>query len=298
MNDKPLILVVDDSVSDMQTLVSVLKDDYRIKIAKHGMSALDLIYNGLKADLIILDTMMPVMDGFEFMEKLNECSVCDYVAVIFISGSDRLEDEEKAFALGGVDYIKKPFRTTILKARVKAHLSLVKQREALLYHTSRDPLTHLCSLEYFTQEGERRFTRALRHNTKLSLIVIDIDNFKDINEKYSYVRGYEILRDVAISIQSCSKRKEDFIAKFVEDEFVLILEDCSGTNAKIKASEIRETIKALKPNGINITVSIGVSEFSKAHKDFKGFLKDANEALGMAKASGGDRVVLFTDEEL
>jgi len=298
VNDKPVILVVDDSTMDIQILVSILKDDYHIRIAKNGMNAFDLIYQGLKPDLIILDVMMPVMDGYEFLEKFNECSVCSYAPVVFITGSDTLEDEEKAFSLGGVDYIKKPFRPSIVKARVKTHISIVKQREEILYHTSRDPLTNLYNLEHFIQEGERKFTRASRHNAKLSLIVIDIDNLKEINERYNYITGYKVLRDVSVAIEAGSRRNEDFLAKFVGDEFAIMLEDCSGADAKLKANELREAIKELRPEDIDVTISIGVNELSKAHKDFKGFLKDANEALEMAKANGGNRVVLFTDEEL
>lgn len=297
-DERAVILVVDDSTMDIQMLVSILKDDYHIRIAKNGMNALDLIYHGLKPDLILLDVMMPVMDGYEFIDKYNQCDVCNYSPIIFITGSDTLEDEEKAFSLGGVDYIKKPFRPTIVKARVNTHITLARQRNELMLHTSRDPLTNLYNLEHFIQEGERKFTRAIRHNTKLSLIVIDLDNLSEISQKFNYVMGYKVLREVASTILSSSKRVEDFLAKYTNNEFALIFEDCSAKDAKLKANTIRKNIQEMTIDDIEVTASVGVCELSNAHKNFDGFLKDAKEALSMAKSNGGNRVVLFTDEEL
>jgi len=235
MDDKATVLIVDDSTADVQEIASILKDDYHIRLAKDGARALELIKGELKPDLVLLDIHMPVVSGYEVLQDLNNCDTCEMPPIILVTGSYSIEDEEKGFLLGAADFITKPARTSILKARVKTQITLKKQRDKLIYNASHDQLTGLYNHNHLVGEGERKFSRAVRKNDTLSLIMIDVDNFKSINERYEYSVGDRVLRELAALISSYEKRNEDLSARFDGEKFVIVLDGCSGNDAKIKA---------------------------------------------------------------
>ena len=298
MDDKATVLIVDDSTADVQEIASILKDDYHIRLAKDGARALELLKGELKPDLVLLDVHMPIMSGYEVLQDLDSCDTCEVSPIILVTGSYSVEDEERGFLLGAADFITKPVRASILKARVKTQITLKKQRDKLIYNASHDQLTGLYNYNHLLEEGERKFSRATRQNDKLSLVMIDVDNFKLINEQHGYSVGDKVIKELAVLISSYDKRNEDLSARLLGEEFVIIFEGCSGSDAKIKAEILRKKIEELNPSDIKITASLGVCEMDKAYKTFDALLKDADEALYVAKSLGRNRVVLFTDEEL
>jgi len=297
MEKEAVILIVDDVASNVQTFVSILESDYEIKVAADAKYALELIKEEPFPDLILLDVNMTSVDGYELLKELKECVGCEMFPVIFVTGGNTEEDEERGFNLGAVDYIKKPIRPAIVKARVHTQITLKKQRDELIHNASHDQLTGLYNRSHLIDEGERKFSRASRQNDKLCLIMMDIDYFKTVNDTYGHIAGDRVLKEVA-SLLTYDKRTEDFSARFGGEEFTIVLDGCSREDAKVKAEILREKIQELNPNDITVTASFGVCELAPKHKNFEALLKDADVALYAAKESGRNCVVVFKDGEL
>lgn len=292
MSEKPVILIVDDVSSNVQLVANVLKEDYDLKVATSGERALQLAKLDPIPDLILLDVKMPEMDGHEVFKKLKQNPSTQDIPVIFVTGSDTVEDEKKGFLLGAVDYITKPIHPAIVQARVKTHIIIKKQRDQLIYSASHDQLTGLNNRHILNEEGLRKFSRAHRQDDKLCIIILDIDFFKKVNDTYGHLAGDNILKAVA-NVLKINKRDEDLIVRFGGEEFIIILESCSVKDAKIKAESIRQQIENLDTDGIKITMSFGIAEISKKYKTFESLLKDADEALFRAKDNGRNRVEIF-----
>lgn len=292
MNDKAVILIVDDVSSNVQLIADVLKQDYELKVATNGIRALELAKLDPIPDLILLDVKMPQMDGYEVLTKLKKNSFTKEIPVIFITGSDTIEDEKKGFLLGAVDYITKPIQSPIVKARIKTHITIKKQRDELIYNAFHDQLTGLNNRHMLNEEGVRKFSRALRQEDELTVVILDIDFFKNVNDTYGHLAGDNILKAVS-NVLKTNKRNEDFSARFGGEEFIVILESCSAEDAKVKAESLRKQIEDLDTDGIKVTASFGIAELSKKYKTFESLLKDADEALYRAKESGRNRVEVF-----
>jgi len=297
MDDRAVILIVDDVATNVHALASILKDEYQIKVATDGKRALDLAKQNPIPDLVLLDVNMPGFDGYDVLRELKKSSECEGLPVVFVTGNDTESDEEKGLLEGAVDYIKKPVRPAIVKARVKTQITLKKQRDALIYNALHDQLTGLYNRNHLVAEGERKFSKASRNSDKLSLVMIDIDHFKSVNDTYGHLVGDIVLKKVA-SVIADDNRTEDFSARFGGEEFVLVLDGCSESHANTKAETLRQKIQDLKPNDLSITASFGVCALNFKHKNFEAILKDADTALYEAKESGRNRVVIFKDEEL
>lgn len=290
MRDKAVLLIVDDVLLNTQILKTVLQDSYEIKTANDGSTALKLSQQEPLPDLILLDVKMPDMNGYEVMHKLKSNEQTEDIPVIFITGSDTIEDEEKGLTMGAVDYITKPIRSVIVKARVKTHVTLKYQRDQLMYTALHDQLTGLYNRYHFKDEGTRKFAKAKRQNSLLSIIMVDIDHFKNINDNHGHLIGDEVLVQAA-KLLNHNNRIEDFTARYGGEEFIIALEDCSLTYAKIKAESLREEIEELFPNNIKITASFGVAQIQEKHNEFIDLIKDADDALYKAKNSGRNKVI-------
>lgn len=292
MENESVILIVDDVSSNIEVLAAVLKDDYQIKVAQSGAKALEIVLNKPIPDLILLDVEMPDMDGFEVLKKLKNNRITQDIPVIFITSYDTTEEEERGLLKGAVDYITKPIRPVIVKARIKTHVTIKKQRDALVYSSSHDQLTGLYNRRHLDEEGDRKFSRAQRTQDKLSVIMLDIDHFKVVNDTYGHLSGDNVL--IAISdLLSVFKRNEDFATRYGGEEFVILLDNCGIADAKEKAENMRLKIEILRPDGIEIRASFGVAEFNKRHNSFEELLKDADSALYEAKNSGRNLVVEY-----
>ena len=294
MQNKAVVLIVDDVASNIQTLASVLKDEYQLKVATNGKRAIELAMQEPLVDLILLDVKMPEMDGYDVIEKLKENESTLNIPVIFVTANDTTSDEEKGLLAGAVDYITKPVRPAIVKARVKTHITLKLQRDELLYIALNDKLTGLHNRNYLTEIGDSKFARAKRHSENLSVIICDVDFFKAVNDTYGHLGGDKVLKAIG-SLLNENKRAEDFCARYGGEEFVIVLEHCIKDKAKKKAEEIRVAISKLEIDGISVTASFGVAQIESGHENFEALLKDADEALYKAKEEGRNRVVVFNN---
>lgn len=128
LSDKKTILIVDDSVENLQLLTALLKDDYKIKVAKNGLKAIEIVTRDASIDLVLMDVMMPEMDGYTACQRLKENELTQQVPIIFLTSLSDAADETKGFAIGGADFISKPFNAQVVRARIKTHLDLQEER--------------------------------------------------------------------------------------------------------------------------------------------------------------------------
>ena len=290
MNQKPVILVVDDATLNLQTLAHILKNDYTVKIAHSGEKALELARQDPLPEVILLDVEMPHMDGYAVCEHLQKNTETSSIPVIFVTGKDSREEEERGLSLGAVDYITKPLHPSIIKARLKTHITLKHQHDLLKTVAMRDQLTGLYNRHYLTDILISKVTYATRHKEPLSVVLIDIDFFKAINDTYGHLVGDDVLREIGGVIER-NARSEDVAARFGGEEFILLLHGCDRDGAVKKAEFLRQEIEAHYPVGIDVTASFGVVQFDETMETCTHFLDYADQALYKAKKKGRNQVI-------
>ncbi|HED35202.1 MAG TPA: diguanylate cyclase [Gammaproteobacteria bacterium] len=290
MSDKAVVLIVDDAPSNAMVLAACLKDKYYIKVARSGAQCLDILVSGAAVDLILLDIEMPGMNGYEVCEKIKSDPQTSSVPIIFVTGKNDDEDQEKGLSLGAVDYIVKPIRAAIVAARVKTHVTLKRQHDRLQALAMRDQLTNLYNRHYFLEVANHKVARAIRHKGALSLLMIDIDYFKSINDNYGHPVGDQVLKKISELLLK-SSRKEDVVARFGGEEFVILMDQCDIDWAGKKAGKLRERIEVARPNDLVVTASIGVAQLGGEGDSFDELLKRADAAVYRAKEQGRNRIV-------
>ncbi|MGX5200894.1 GGDEF domain-containing response regulator [Aliikangiella sp. IMCC44632] len=286
---KPLILIVDDMPANVQMLAYCIKDQYRIKVANSGAKCLEMVKSTPLPDLILLDVDMPDLDGYEVCRQLKTNAKTNDIPVVFVTAKDTEQEEEFGLEVGAVDYITKPISPAIVRARVSTHVALKQQRDQLQKMALFDQLTDLYNRWYLFEIAAHKVSRAKRHGHKLSVLMLDIDHFKKINDIHGHPIGDQVLQEVAAALKLIS-REEDIVARFGGEEFVVLLEYCDTDNAIVKAEEIRQKLASLKPADIDLTISCGLATLSDFESDFEQLLKNADDALYLAKEKGRNRV--------
>ena len=287
------IMIVDYSKDNIDILKKFLtKFGFKITVALSGELALDLIPK-LRPDLILLDVMMPGIDGYEVCIRLKKDKDLKNIPVIFITAKGDTEDILEGFGVGAVDYIMKPFRLEEVYVRVKTHLILSAALKKLTLDSETDPLTGLFNRRTFMQKIENEALRFKRTQKIFSILFGDIDLFKKINDTYGHLAGDAIL--VSIShILNTEKREIDQVARWGGEEFLILLPETNLKGAVQLGNKIRKSISA-KPithegQEINVTMSFGVSEYnSETH--IEKIIDLADQRLYLAKNSGRNKVV-------
>ena len=290
MTDKATILIVDDAPSNIQILAAILKKTFHIKVATNGSDCLKIATTEPKPDLILLDVEMPDMNGYEVCEKLMSDEKKP-IPIIFVTGRNNDGDEEKGLNLGAVDYITKPISPAIVLARVKTHIELKQQRDAFEVMAMHDQLTGIYNRHYLIEAAQHKIARATRHKQPLSLLMLDIDHFKIINDTHGHSKGDEVLQEVS-QVLKTQNRTEDVVARFGGEEFIILLDQCDSHSAEQKSQYLRKTIEELNPSGIKITISIGIAQLNPAGESFDDLLKRADIAVYQAKDQGRNCVVV------
>ena len=298
--DKQKILIADDERFNLNILVDILKSDYKIIVAKDGKQALKRAESN-PPDLILLDIMMPEMDGYDACKKLKENEQTKDIPVIFITAMKDEGNEVKGFDLGAVDYITKPFQPAIVKARVKVHLKMKWQADILRQMASIDVLTEIPNRQNFEEVFDREWKRAVRNKAQISLAFIDIDFFKQYNDVYGHGRGDQCLKEVAQALIASAHRPADLVARYGGEEFIAVFPDTDISGAMTIAEIMRRNVEMLKiPHAPSVpfdyvTISIGVSSvfpsggFSDAA--LVSAVAAADEMLYKAKETGRNRVL-------
>ena len=292
------ILIADDEPTNLDILVDIFEENYEISIAVNGEQALDLARTALP-DLILLDVMMPVLNGYEVCAELKQDAATADIPVIFITGLSEDQAETQGLDVGAVDYVTKPINPKIIQKRVTNHIELKKARDRLKQLSVTDGLTGLANRRCFDQvldlEG-RRLRRA--GSSYLSLILIDVDHFKKYNDAYGHIAGDRCLRAVSGVIQRTVNRAADLAARYGGEEFACILPATPLAGAVEVAERIRNGVIALNiPHETSttadvVTISVGVAMVRAGEDtgDITSVVAAADAMLYRAKIAGRNRV--------
>ena len=316
------ILIVDDIPKNIQLAANILQNEgYQMAFAQNGKSALSQIQSN-QFDLILLDVMMPDMDGFSVCEQLRKNSANKDIPLIFLTAKNLSESIVKGFELGAMDYVTKPFHGAELLARVKTHLELFRSREELKevnqrlkneiaermqveeelrkseekyrYLAVHDNLTGLNNTRYLYQSLGDLITTSATDNNPFSLIFMDIDNFKQVVDAYGHLKGSQALAEVAATIRESIVEPAYGVA-YGGDEFVVVLPGFDKKQALQKAEEMRFRMKgtiylAIRGHKVSLQASYGVSTYPDDATDITGMLAQADRAMFEIKIKGKDAV--------
>lgn len=298
------ILLVDDVPANLSVLSSILREDYRVQLATSGAKALALVAAS-SPDLILLDVMMPEMDGYEVCKRLKaNPDTCD-IPVLFVTARNQTEDEELGLTLGAMDYIHKPISPPIIKARVRNHISLKLQTDALKRLSFMDGLTQVANRRRFDDTLDNELRRAARQQHELSLLMLDVDYFKLFNDHHGHGLGDQCLTRVAQAMQAEMNRPMDLLARYGGEEFVVLLPETDLEGARKVAESLRRTVAAMQishghsPAAAHITISIGIACNSQSETNSaEELLNLADQALYLAKQSGRNQVKSWHNKKI
>ena len=316
---KQSILIVDDESINVSILVEMLNDKYNLLGATDGATALEIANSDENVDLILLDIIMPGMDGSEVAHQLKHNKKTSEIPFIFLTTKSDTQSIVKGFQEGAVDYISKPFAKEELLARVHNHLQLHKlngelldalralqekidelnqSKRALKELSITDEMTKLYNRRYFNEVFKKEFNRAKRENKSISFLMLDVDHFKLYNDVYGHQKGDNVLSKIGGVLNSFSKRAGDFAFRLGGEEFGIIFHENGAKQALKFANNLLKAVESLKiPHANNsaskfVTVSIGlVYKNIDKTTTVVTIYKEADDSLYEAKKSGRNRVV-------
>lgn len=297
INKDSSILIVDDNPNNLQVLGQIVKSlGSKIAFAKAGKDALEYLKEN-NVDIVLLDIMMPGMDGYEVCREIKSNPETCSITVIFITAMSDSMHEKKGFELGAVDYISKPFNPEIVKARVLTHLTLKRKTDLLEQLAGLDGLTDIPNRRSLNHELIKEIENAFENNGLFSFVMLDIDNFKNYNDNYGHSAGDFCLRSIAAKIRALAIENDGFAARFGGEEFAVILRGKGGEAAVDFGNSLRERVEDLKiEHGFSdvsgfVTISIGIATIElKNLVDEKIIIDTADEALYSSKKNGKNRV--------
>jgi diguanylate cyclase (GGDEF)-like protein len=290
------ILVVDDETANLVVLNSILSPDYTIFTAKSGEEALSRI-NEDPPDLILLDIILPGINGFEVLSQLKASPETRLIPVIIITGLQSEEDEEKGLLLGAVDYIAKPFKNAIVIARVKTHIQIVHQFRMIEQLGLVDPLTNIPNRRCVDDRIAIEWRRALRNGKSISFMMMDVDKFKTYNDTWGHPQGDVLLKTICRIFTSVTRRPGDLAARLGGEEFGVLLPDTDIEAALKVAEEIRSRVESCRiptadrKTETRTTISIGVASAVPSNEMLiADFISAADRCLYAAKENGRNRI--------
>jgi len=293
-----LVLIVDDEPVNVLLLTQGLRDDYRTRTATDGPSAITIARGADPPNLILLDVMMPGIDGYEVCRQLKSDAATRSIPVIFITSAMDEEAELRGLTAGAVDYIAKPINLRITRARIRSHLRQKQAQDRLAKLSEEDPLTGIANRRRFEDVLAREWRRNLREQEPLTLLMADVDLFKQFNDRYGHCAGDACLKRVAASLALVARRPGDLIARYGGEEFVALLADSTPEGALQAAETMRRSIRELaiphdaSPHGL-VTISCGVATLvPAAHTLPANIIAAADHKLYAAKAAGRDAVAV------
>lgn len=291
-----VVLVVDDEISNVEIIFAALGDDYEVSFATSGEEALELARRTLP-DLVLLDVVMPGMQGFEVCQKLKADPLMGDIPVIFTTGLGDTEDEIRGLSLGAIDYVTKPIQPVILRNRVRNHIELKRLRDRLADMAVTDALTGL--------HNRRKLDGLLESATQdpaalgdwLSIIMLDVDFFKQFNDTYGHETGDRCLNMVASALNRAVMNASGYSARYGGEEFACILPHTDLPAAMEVATEIRRQVHQLGiPHARSavrpiVTLSLGVAA-ARVSPDLRpgAWIRAADRQLYLAKHSGRDQI--------
>jgi diguanylate cyclase (GGDEF)-like protein len=296
--DNNKVLIVDDEKANIIALTHILSPEYTVYAAKNGKDAVEVAKEHLP-DVILLDIVMPEMDGYEVLSILKNEEETREIPVIFVTGLSGSEDEEKGLRLGAADYISKPFRPAVVRLRVLNQIQMLNQINMIRHLSMTDQLTSVPNRRNFDYRLCLEWNHAKRNKTPLAILLIDIDNFKIYNDTHGHLQGDAALQTTAKSITASLRRSSDFIARWGGEEFVVLLPATTIAGALEVAEAARENIEkaripCVEEGAEKLTASIGVNAITPDHElSMNDFISGADQALYTAKKTGKNKVCRY-----
>lgn len=258
-----IVLVIDDEVTNIEILAASLEPDCEVIFATNGADGIRLALDH-RPDVILLDVVMPDMNGYAVFAALKEDPFTGSIPVIFVTGCNEAEDETYGLELGAADYLSKPLRPSVVRVRVRNQLELRRTRDELSRQAVTDALTGLANRRRFDEALQREFLRLSRNERWLSVLLLDVDYFKSFNDHYGHIAGDECLRRIGSILAVGTKRAADLVARYGGEEFAVILPDTELAGALHVAEELRSAVAQLGIEHVRseiapvVTISIGV----------------------------------------
>lgn len=298
------ILIIDDSKLILHVAKTILSNQgHQVLLAEDGNTGLQTAATE-HPDLILLDLILPGIDGYEVCQRIKKGDATSEIPVIMLTSKSEAADKVRGLEMGASDYVTKPFDEGELIARVNIHLqirelheSLKEKNRQLEEMANRDGLTGLYNHRYFQEAISKDFQRAVRYHESLSCVMFDIDHFKKFNDNYGHQTGDMVLKTLGALIEELI-RDSDLSARYGGEEFVLLMYHTAPKEALMIAERLRKSVEQHKFQADNLTltvaISVGVASFPHPEiTDAKTLIECADKALYRAKDEGRNRVVVF-----
>jgi two-component system cell cycle response regulator len=302
------ILIADDDLVSLRMMQHTLqRGGYEVVCAKNGREAVEALSEERGPRLALIDWMMPELDGLGVCREVRGRQDQRYVYILLLTANQSSEDVVSGLKAGADDYMTKPCQPAELEARLhtgrrilQLEDKLVEAHEAMRFKANHDGLTSLWNRSAVLALLRGELSRSLRDGSPMSLLLCDIDHFKQINDGHGHAVGDEVLREVSTRLMD-SVRAHDAVGRYGGEEFLILLSGCDSENLKARAEHVRQRISgAVFPTSagrLSVSISVGGTTVERWNPrvPMEEFLRQADEALYRAKAEGRDRVV-FAEE--
>lgn len=294
MERKPVLLLIEDDPIILKALTQIFSGTYDVIFAATGEDGIAL--SSERPDLVLLDLNLPDMNGIDVCKRLLELDGLADMPVMFLTGDHDPITEERGINAGARDFVTKPFSAAVLRARVRTHIDLKRKTDQLKAMATRDGLTGVFNRRHFDTLLNDEWARMTRIRQPLSLLMADIDHFKNLNDSYGHQFGDDVLREVAQEIQNCIRRPGDHVGRYGGEEFGIILPSTDLSGARTVAETIRRHVHALSfelsgQPAITVSISLGCASFVPSIATTPATLVTAaDRLLYRAKENGRNRV--------
>jgi len=296
-NPRPQLLIVDDQPLNIRLFHEIFHADHEVFFATSGEDALEFCRNKVP-DLILLDVIMPGLNGYEVCRRLKQDERTREIPVIFVTAQSDATEEEDGLAAGAVDFIAKSASANVMRARVGTLLTLKRQSDLLRQMARVDALTGLANRRHFDETLNSEWRRCTRSGTPISLVLIDLDHFKLFNDHYGHQAGDSCLQQVSACLKAAFARSHDLVARYGGEEFVCVMPETFLEGAEAKAQALEKAVRALQiPHdkstvaGRIVTISLGVAvAMPNVGEECAALILCADRSLYMAKDAGRGQV--------
>jgi len=292
---KHSILIVDDQVENIALLTKILSHDYNILAAKCGQDAVDTAVKFVP-EIILLDVVMPEMDGYAVIAELKRRKKTQDIPVIFITGLSNADEEEKGLAMGAADYITKPFTPAIVKLRIDSQIKMLEQFRIIKHLSMIDQLTKLPNRRSFEDRMEADWRKAERGKTPISILIADVDMFNQYNEKHGRSQGDKALCSIARVFEDALTQSNAFAARWSGEEFIILLPNTDADGALEIAEKLRSCANKLvipDSSGASTKITVSICVNTKTHGrsiSMDDFIAEADSTLNDSKDKARNRI--------
>lgn len=302
------ILIVDDNIANLIAAKRAISNIYEVTTVSSGAQALGFLEEN-KPDLILLDINMPDMDGFQVMECIRDNEECSNIPIVFLTADGDAETESRCLEDGASDFIAKPFVPAVMRSRIARILELedfrknlsmrldetIKEVSDMKSKSLKDVLTGLWNRAY----TEEKVDELLQKGASGTLFMMDLDNFKGINDTYGHIEGDDVLKFFAETIQK-HVREEDIVCRLGGDEFIAFMKgEESKTAIGNRAAKIISDMCCYfeeKKYDTNSSVSVGIAQYPNDGEDFQALYNAADKALYHVKQNGKNSYHFYSDQ--